>query len=64
MIERKRLKRQRSNMIAVSSVRRGPNRSLIENILLAAEAVGDPRKGGRGGAVEYLEYLASTDPHA
>ena len=62
MIERKRLKRQRSNGIAVSSAGRGPDRPLIDSILLAAGAVGDPRKGGTGGVIGYLKWLASADP--
>ena len=62
MIERKRLKRQRSNGIAMSSAGRGPDRPLIDSILLAAGAVGDPRKGGTGGVIGYLKWLASADP--
>jgi hypothetical protein len=36
--------------------------SLGDALLIAAEAVGDPNKGGRGGLVGYLKYLAVKDP--
>jgi hypothetical protein len=39
-----------------------PDYSLQDSIFMAAEAVGDPDRYGRGGLVGYLKYLAVKHP--
>ncbi len=44
-----------------------PNKTtqlLKDAILLAAERVGDPLNGRKGGTVGYLEFLATSEPKA
>jgi hypothetical protein len=71
MIKRVQLKIQDRNRIWGPNTANDSSRSLrkptipvIDAVLMALEAVGDPTNRGKGGAVGYCKWLATTEPRA